>query len=304
MLSCPTQRAGAGPTTGPLPVLIVRFPLPEKTFQHEVPPKTRQDVAADSNTPDLLEQCSQDSPERSLQGEPVQTSSPSLLCSYSHITAVETTTAQTTSAAEAACDAPCAARSPEVSGDSEATLPALSPAFSIAPSSRSQCLPEGTPHREQADSSGTALPPDTLKRSPACGRTRGGGAAGAKRKLLAGDGHVPLALGGQQHLRGAPWGRERDTGRRLELLSAQRAKKSRKEETGLRHGKELEEEQASPASGPSSRPEQRRALQPVKMKQLVGSPKGWSSGRFSVSPHHRWCPSPRPFLTWLVGMGS
>ncbi|NXN68163.1 ACD protein, partial [Himantopus himantopus] len=128
------------------PISLTLNSSDEKTFQHEVPPKTQQDMAADSNTPDLLEQCSQDSPEGLPQGEPVQTSSPSLLCSYSNISAVDTSTAQATSAAEAACDAPCAARSPEVSEGSEATLPALSPAFSIAPSSRLQSLPEGTPH--------------------------------------------------------------------------------------------------------------------------------------------------------------
>ncbi|KAM6380750.1 adrenocortical dysplasia protein homolog [Pluvialis apricaria] len=259
------------------PISLTLNSSDEKTFQHEVPPKTRQDVAADSNTPDLLEQCSQDSPEGLPQGEPVQTSSPSLLCSYSNTGAVETSTAQATSAAEAACDAPHAARSPEILEGFEAALPALSPVFSITPSSRLQSLPEGTPYKEQADSSGTALPPDTLKHGPAGARTRGGGAVGAKRKLLAGDDQAPPALGGQQHPRGAPQGRGRDAGRRPELLSTRRAKKSRKEETELRSGKELseeeeeeeeEEEQASPASGPSSSPEQRRALQPYVKKPV------------------------------------
>ncbi|NWU51580.1 ACD protein, partial [Dromas ardeola] len=118
----------------------------EKTFQQDVPPKTQQDVAADSNTPDLLEQCSQDSAEGLPQGEPVQTSSPSLLCSYGNISPVETDTAWAPSAAEAARDAPCAAPSLEVSGGSQATLPSLSPAFSITPSSCLQPLPEGMPH--------------------------------------------------------------------------------------------------------------------------------------------------------------
>ncbi|NXT53364.1 ACD protein, partial [Pluvianellus socialis] len=128
------------------PISLTLNSSDEKTFQHDVPPKTQQDVAADSNTPDLLEQCSQDSPEGLPQGEPVQTSSPSLLCSYSDIIPLETGTTQATSAAEAACDGPCAAQSPEVAGGSEATLPSLSPAFSVAPSSRLQSLPEGTPH--------------------------------------------------------------------------------------------------------------------------------------------------------------
>lgn len=244
-------------------------------------------MAADSNTPDLLDPCSQDSPEGLPQGEPVQTSSPSLFCSTSP---VETGTARATSAAEAACDAPCPAQGPQVSAGAQATLPFLSPAFPVLPSSRLHSLPEGMPHREQADSSGTAFPPDMLKHGPAHAGSLGGGAAGAKRKLLAGDGPAALALGRQQHPQGAPWGKRRDTGRRLELVSKQGAKKSRKEEMGLQHGKELseeeeeeEEEQASPVSGPSSRPEQRRALQPVKMN-LVGSPGGWPQGGSLVPP--------------------
>ncbi|XP_074008657.1 adrenocortical dysplasia protein homolog [Numenius arquata] len=245
----------------------------EKTSQHDIPPKTQQDVAADSNTPDLLEQCSQDSAEGLPPGEPVQASSPSLLCSYNNISPVETGTTQAPAAAEAASDAPCPPRSLEVLVDSPATPSSLSSAFSITPSSRLQPLPEGAPHREQADSSGTAFPPDTLKHGPAGARTRGGGALGAKRKLLAGDdGQALPGIGRQQHPRGSPWGRGRETGKRLELMSTRRTKKSRKEETGLQHGKELEEEeeeQATPLSGPSSRPEQRRALQPyVKEKRV------------------------------------
>ncbi|XP_059680785.1 adrenocortical dysplasia protein homolog [Gavia stellata] len=244
----------------------------EKTLQHDLSPKTQQDVAADSNTPDLLEPCSQDTPEGLPQGEPVQTSSPSLLCSYGNTSPVEAGTTRATSAAEAACDAPCAAQGPQVSGGSQATLPSLSPAFPVLPSSRLQSLSEGTPHREQADSSGTAFPPDTLKHGLARARTQGGDAVGAKRKLLAGDGQALLALSGRQHPRSAPWGRGRDTGRRVELVSTRGAKKSRKEDTGLRHGKQLseeEEEEASPASGPSSRPEQRRALQPYVKEKPV-----------------------------------
>ncbi|KAM6353105.1 adrenocortical dysplasia protein homolog isoform 2-T2 [Alca torda] len=251
------------------PISLTLSSSDEKTFQQDVPPKTQQDVAADSNTPDLLEQCSQDSAEGLPQGEPVQTSSPSLLCSYGNISPVETGTTQAPSAAEAACHASCAAPSPEVSGCSQTPLPSASPAFSITPSSCLQPLPEGMPHREQADSSGTAFPPDTLKHGPARARSQRGGAMRAKRKLLAGDGQVLPALDGQQHPQSGPWGR--DTGRRLELTRTQRMKKSRKE-TGLQHRKELseeEEEQASPASGPSSRPEQHRALQPyVKAKRV------------------------------------
>lgn len=248
----------------------MRFLLPEKTFQHDLSPKTHQDVAADSNTPDLLEPCSQDSPKGLPQGEPVQTSSPSLLHSYGNTSPVETGTTQATSAAEASCDAPRPAQGPQVSGGSQATLPSLSPAFPVLPSSRLQSLPEGMPHREQADSSGTAFP-------PARARTQGGDAVGAKRKLLAGDGQALPALSGQQHSQGAPWGRGRGRGRRVEFTSTWGTKRSRKEEQ--RRGKELseeeeEEKQASPVSGPSSSLEQHRALQPVKMKQLVGSPGG------------------------------
>ncbi|KAM6123734.1 LOW QUALITY PROTEIN: adrenocortical dysplasia protein homolog [Phoenicopterus ruber ruber] len=253
------------------PISLTLNSSDEKTFEHNLSPKTQRDVAADSNTPDLLEPCSQDS-EGLPQGEPVHTSSPSLLRSYGNTSPVETGTARATSAAEAACGAPCAAPSPQVSGGSQAALPSRSPAFPVLPSSRLQSLPEGMPHREQADSSGTAFPPDPVKHGLARARTQAGEAVGAKRKLLAGDGRALPALGGQQHPRGAPWGRGRDTGRRLELASTRGAKKSRKEETGLRRGKELEEEeeeeQASQA-GPSSRPEQRRAQQPyVKEKPM------------------------------------
>ncbi|KAM6057532.1 adrenocortical dysplasia protein homolog [Chlamydotis macqueenii] len=232
--------------------------------------KTEQDVAADSNTPDLLELCSQDSPEGLPQGEPLQTSSPSLLCSYSDTNLVETGTVQAMPAAEAACNAPCPARSPQVSAGSQAAPSSLSPAFPILHSSRLQSLPEELPHREQADSSGTAFPPDTLERGPARARTQGGAAVGAKRKLLARDSQALPALGGQQCPQGALWGKGGDVSRRLELASTQGAKKSRKEEGGLHRGKEFsEEEEEEEASGPSSRPEQRRVLQPyVKEKKM------------------------------------
>ncbi|KAF1668766.1 hypothetical protein FQA23_0010155, partial [Aptenodytes patagonicus] len=128
------------------PISLTLNSSDEKTFQHDLSPKTHQDVAADSNTPDLLEPCSQDSPKGLPQGEPVQTSSPSLLHSYGNTSPVETGTTQATSAAEASCDAPRPARGPQVSGGSQATLPSLSPAFPVLPSSRLQYLPEGMPH--------------------------------------------------------------------------------------------------------------------------------------------------------------
>ncbi|NWS60674.1 ACD protein, partial [Chunga burmeisteri] len=124
------------------PISLTLNSSDEKTFQHDLSLKTQQDMAADSNTPDLLEPCSQNSPEGLPQGEPVQTSSPSLLCSYSSASPVDIGTTRATSAAEAACDA----RSPQVSGGSQATLPSLSPAFPVLPSSRLQSLPEGMPH--------------------------------------------------------------------------------------------------------------------------------------------------------------
>ncbi|XP_029880866.1 adrenocortical dysplasia protein-like isoform X1 [Aquila chrysaetos chrysaetos] len=260
------------PWNGLPPISLTLNSSDEKSFQHDVSLKTQQDVAADSNTPDLLEPCSQDSPKGLPHGEPVQTSSPSLLHSYGNTSPVEAGTTWAVSAAEAACNAPCASQGPQVSGGSQAPLPSLSPAFPVLPSSRSQSLPEGIPHREQADSSGTASPPDTMKHGPAHARTQEGDAVGAKRKLLAGDGQALPAVCGQQHSRGAPWGRGKDPGRRLELASTLGAKKSRKEETGLRRGKEFseeEEEQVSPTSGPSSRPEQRRALQPYVKEKLA-----------------------------------
>ncbi|XP_074769391.1 adrenocortical dysplasia protein homolog isoform X2 [Athene noctua] len=247
------------------PISLTLNSSDEKNFTHDVSLNTEENVAADSNTPDLLEPCSQDSSEALPQGELVQTSSPSLLCSYSNTSPVETGTPKAASAVEAACDASSAAQGPQVSGGSQATPPSLSPALSILPGSRLQSLPEGTPHRERADSSGTAFPPDTLKCGPACARSQGGDAAGAKRKLPAGDGKALPALGGPQHPGSDLRGKGRDGSRKLEPVSIQRAKKSRKEGMELRHRKELseeEEEQASPASGPSSRPEQRRALQP------------------------------------------
>ncbi|OPJ78063.1 hypothetical protein AV530_015059 [Patagioenas fasciata monilis] len=242
------------------PISLTLDSSEDKASQHDLSPKPQQDVAADSNTPDLLEPCSQDSPKRLPQAELVQTSSPSLLHSYRNTSLVGTSATQATSAAEPACAVPCPAPAPQVSGCSLATLPFLSPVFPVLPSSRLQSLPEGTPHREQADSSGTDFPPDMLERGPARAKTQEGDAGGTKRKLVLEN--------DQQHPQGASWGRGRDTGRSGEFVSTRGAKKSRKEP-----GKELseeeddEEERAPPVSGPSSRPEQRRALEPYVKKQ-------------------------------------
>lgn len=244
----------------------------EKILQQGPPSKTKQDMAADSNTLDSLELCSQDSSEGMSPGGPVQASSP-LLGNYSNASLVETSTAQAPSAVEAACGAPSTAQGPQILGSSKTAPTPPSTVTPVLPSSRLQALPEGVPHREQADSSVTAFPPDTLERGLDRVRTLRGGAVGARRKLLEGDGQALPAHHGQQHPRGAPWGKRREMGSRLKPLSTQGAKKSRKE-TGLQCGKELEEEaaeeeeEAAVVSGPSSQPEQRKALQPYEKKPL------------------------------------
>ncbi|XP_069724940.1 adrenocortical dysplasia protein homolog isoform X3 [Phaenicophaeus curvirostris] len=250
------------PWNGLPPLSLTLNSSDEKTSQHDLSLNNQQDVAAHSNTPDLLESSSQGSPENLPQGELVQTSSPSLLCSYDNISPMETGTNQSRSAAEVATNVPSPAQGLLVLGGSLDNLPSLSPVFPVLPSSGLQFLPEKMPHREQADCSGTAFPPDTLKRGQACASTQGGDIAGAKRKLLADRDET---LSEKQQPQGAPWGRGRGTGRRLDFMSTRGSKKSRKEETGLQHGKELsdeEEEQLAPVSGPSSKPEQRRDLPP------------------------------------------
>ncbi|NWY90512.1 ACD protein, partial [Loxia curvirostra] len=118
----------------------------EKTFQSDPPLKTQKDVTADSNTTDLLELCSQSSPEGSLQGDPVQPSSPSLLCCYSNPSLAEISTSEAASAAEAAWDALCADQSLQGSRGSQPTLPTLSPVFSVLPSSSLQLPSSRIPH--------------------------------------------------------------------------------------------------------------------------------------------------------------
>lgn len=271
--------ARAGPTT--LLKLTMLFLLLEKTFQSDPPLKTQKDVAADSNTTDLLEVCSQSSPEGSPRGEPAQTSSPSLLRCYSNPSLAEISTSEAASAAEAAWDALCADQSLQRSRGSQPTLPTLSPVFPVLPSSSLQLPPGRIPHREQACSSGTASSTEALKPGLAHTRTKGGETVGAKRKLVEED---EQACSEQQHLPGTSKRRGRGTRKGSVRRSSQGAKKSRKE-TGLRSGKELkeeeeeeemeeEEEQASPArAGPSSRPEQRSTREPVNTKQLVRSPR-------------------------------
>ncbi|XP_050834916.1 proline-, glutamic acid- and leucine-rich protein 1-like isoform X2 [Serinus canaria] len=239
----------------------------EKTFQSDPPLKTQKDVAADSNTTDLLELCSQSSPEGSPQGDPAQPSSPSLLCCYSNPSLAEISTSEAASAAEAAWDALYADQSLQGSRGSQPTLPTLSPVFSVLPSSSLQLPSSRIPHREQACSSGTASSTEALKPGLAHARTKGGETVGAKRKLVEEDEQAPSE---QQHLPGTSKCRGRGTHKSLVLKSSEGAKKSRKE-TGPEHRKELEEEeeeekeeeQASPArAGPSSRPEQCSAPEP------------------------------------------
>uniref|UniRef100_A0A8D2P8C0 ACD protein n=1 Tax=Zosterops lateralis melanops TaxID=1220523 RepID=A0A8D2P8C0_ZOSLA len=247
----------------------------EKSFQLDPPLNTQKDVAADSNTTDLLEVCSQGSPEGLPQGEPVQASSPSLLHSYSGAS-LEISTSEAAPAAEAARDVLCADQGLQGSSGSQATLPTLSPVFPVYPSSSLQSTPSRIPHRKQACSSGTASSPDVLKPGLAHASTKGGETVGAKRKLMGEDEQAaasprhPAAASpsGQQHPPGTSKGKGRDTGKRSELMSQQGAKKSRKE-TLLQHrkvleeDKEEEEEQASSArAGPSSRPEQCRVPEP------------------------------------------
>lgn len=254
-------------------------------------------MAADSNTTDLLEVCSPGSPEGFPQGEPVQTSSPSLLPSCGRASLVEISTSEAAPAVEAARDALCADQGLQGSRGSLATLPTLSPVFPVFPSSSLQSPPGRIPHKEQACSSGTASSPDVLKPGLAHASTKGGETVGAKRKLMEEDEQAaasprhPAAASSskQQHSPGTSKGRERGTGKRSELMSQRGAKRSRKE-TLLQHRKELEEEeeeeeeQASPArAGPSSRPEQCRAPEPVNIKQEMRSPEGWGClGRLSV----------------------
>ncbi|KFV09840.1 Adrenocortical dysplasia protein, partial [Pterocles gutturalis] len=126
------------------PISLVLNSSDEQPFQPDLSPKTQQDMAADSNTPDLLEPCSQDSLEGLPQGEWVQTSSPSLLISYGDTDLAESGTVR--AASEASSDGPCPARGPQVPGGSQATLPSLSPVFPVLPSSCLHSLPEGMPH--------------------------------------------------------------------------------------------------------------------------------------------------------------
>ncbi|NXF09536.1 ACD protein, partial [Smithornis capensis] len=118
----------------------------EKTFEPDPSLDTQKDVAADSNTPDLLELCSQDCPEAVPQGEPIKTSSPSLPHIYSNPSPAETSSSKAESVLGAALDAPCASQGSQGSRNPQATLPTLSPVFPILSSSSLQSLPNRMPH--------------------------------------------------------------------------------------------------------------------------------------------------------------
>ncbi|NWT11127.1 ACD protein, partial [Vireo altiloquus] len=117
----------------------------DKTFQSDPPMKTQKDLAADSNTTDLLEVCSPGSPEGLPQGEPVQTSSPSLLHPLSNPNLVEISTSEAAPAAEAACDTLCTDQGPQGLRGSQATLPTISPVLPVLPSSSLQSTPDRMP---------------------------------------------------------------------------------------------------------------------------------------------------------------
>ncbi|NXK80779.1 ACD protein, partial [Amazona guildingii] len=127
------------------PVCLTMSCSDEKTLPQGPPSKTKQDVAADSNTPDSLELCSQDSSEGRSPGEPVRTSSP-VLGNYGSASLVETNITQAPSAVEAAGDDPSAAQGPQVSGSSKAIPTPPSAVTPILSSSRLQAPPEGMPH--------------------------------------------------------------------------------------------------------------------------------------------------------------
>ncbi|KAI6077499.1 Adrenocortical dysplasia protein-like protein isoform X3 [Aix galericulata] len=263
----------------------------EQSLQNSSPdrPENQQDVAADSNTPDLLESCGRDSPQGLLQAAPAQASSPSLLSSYGSISPVKAGTTWAPPAAEAASSPPRAARGPLVLEASRAKLPALSPTFPVLPSNRPVSHPTGGPHQEQADSSGTAFSPDMLKLHLAHARTQGGEtpkesrkAKGAKRKqVVGGDPELPegwRSLGGLQQKQprcGAPGGTGREVRRKLRT-STEGKKKIRREEhrpQGREESPEEEEEEAASASGPSSMLEQPYVRdRPLQYKYKAPSP--------------------------------
>ncbi|NXX84036.1 ACD protein, partial [Urocolius indicus] len=118
----------------------------DKTPQQDPSLKTQQDVAADTNTPDLLELCSQDSAGEAVQGEPVLTSSPIPLCPQGSTSPGQMGTSRASPAAESPCASPCASGGLGAAGSSQLTLPSLSPSPPAVASSPVQLLARGMPH--------------------------------------------------------------------------------------------------------------------------------------------------------------
>ncbi|XP_048672392.1 uncharacterized protein LOC125620562 isoform X5 [Caretta caretta] len=222
----------------------------------------------DSNTPDFLEPSSQKSPSTLSQGEPVKTVSPSLL-SYSSTRAPEVASQGTAAATfqraphvdknrDASHDIPCG----QPSGAFQTNLCPFSPALPILGSINSRAAPPA--NGGQADRGGVASLPDVGNSglTSSEGDTELGSGAGGKdlcrsrqhrvtkRKLLVDDGKVHgqvLPSPGKTHQRAqrkpphadVPMGDMRCMDRKIvgqnpgmELVSAQRAKKSRQEQAG------------------------------------------------------------------------
>ncbi|OXB74046.1 UNVERIFIED_CONTAM: hypothetical protein H355_003109, partial [Colinus virginianus] len=214
--------------------------------------EAQQEVAADSNTPDLLEPCSNDSPQGLLQDDSVQTSSPSMLASYCNISPVKADMAQATSTAEAHCTA----QAPLGLEDSHANVSPVTVVVPVLPSSHVASHAERARHQEQADSSGTAFPLYTQKHHVGVARNRREEslrktkrAVGAKRKLLGGGGQaVPHEQGSAV--------------RSVKNLEEELKEEEEELEEELDEEEEEEEEQASPGSSPRYHLERHEALQP------------------------------------------
>ncbi|CAM5149995.1 unnamed protein product [Eretmochelys imbricata] len=222
----------------------------------------------DSNTPDFLEPSSQKSPSTLSQGEPVKTVSPSLL-SYSSTRAPEVASQGTAAATfqraphvdkncDASHDIPCG----QPSGAFQTNLCPFSPALPILGSINSRAAPPAD--GGQADRGGVASLPDVGNSglTSSEGDTELGSGAGGKdlcrsrqhrvtkRKLLVDDDKVHgqvLPSPGKTHQRAqrkpphadVPMEDLRCMDRKIvgqnpgmELVSAQRAKKSRQEQAG------------------------------------------------------------------------
>ncbi|NXR14789.1 ACD protein, partial [Semnornis frantzii] len=122
------------------PISLTLNSSDEKSSQAALSPKSQRDVDADSNTPELLEPCSQHSAEDLLLGELQLSSSLSVLCSSS-VTSPRGLLAS--EAAIAAAPSPACPRAPSSPQPS-----------TVLPSSRPQPPPDGAAQREPAESSG------------------------------------------------------------------------------------------------------------------------------------------------------